>query len=145
MPSKVTIGYMEPNDRPYILDSFLRSYKDSPYAQGVHPNILIQLMDGLLSAWQVRVARDEDGKMILGWIVYRDSHTVAYGYVRKSFRKLGIFRSLISAAELDPKRICTDVAFYDPTSGHFDVWGVYFRPYLPLEVPNAIMKFAGAL
>ncbi len=93
-------------------------------------------MDPLLVYWSVKVATDETGLMIIGWIVYRDDHTVAWMHVRQTFRGLGIGKQLLIAAGINPGSV--DMAFmphgWTLKQNATSPFIPRFKPYLPMDM-----------
>jgi len=135
--SKIQIRPATVEDRPFLLDSFVRSYQsNSAYAQAVHGQILVDQIEPLLALWTVAVAVAPDDT-ILGWICWRDPSTVAWVNVKLGVRKRGIARALLTHAGVQcPSEI--SCAFM-PTAGRFAKeaerhgYTLRFRPYLPFQ------------
>lgn len=96
-------------DHPFLYSSFLKSYRESDYTDGI-PNTLFfdvhkQEFQAVLALFDVRVAHPEgDEDEIAGWIAYKD-RTVAYVYVKhRPWRRLGVATLLMREAGFQPGR-----------------------------------------
>lgn len=133
----IEIRPMLPDERPYVLDTFLKSYGKTRYGNGIHPDVLIGLMETLLVYWECLVAV-KDG-VILGWLVHEPNVVgvprLAWGYVRHAFRSKGIFRALMDNAWLS-KSILIECAFEPDrkVKRQLSRHQFEFNPYLPLDV-----------
>jgi hypothetical protein len=107
----VTLRAPTDGDRNFLLSSFCRSMRESSYGAGCpseafYPAASKCIERILAGGWEVTVAHvagapDE----IAGWIAHRrDSKglTVAFAYVRFSFRRLGVGSKLLAAAGVEP-------------------------------------------
>lgn len=135
--SKIAIRPITVSDRAYVLDSFVKSYQStSAYAQGVHGEVLVGLIEPLLALWNCDVAVTDDDT-ILGWICYRDPTTIAWISVKLGVRHRGVARALLRHAGVQvPAEIgCAFLA----TKGQFareaerSGYTLRFRPYLALQ------------
>jgi GNAT superfamily N-acetyltransferase len=136
--AKIVIRSSVAQDRPYLIDSFVRSYRsNSAYAQGVHGELLVGLVEPLLALWNVAVAADIEDDTILGWICWRDAKTVAWIKVKEGVNGKGIARALLRHAGVQcPSEIACP---FLPTAHQFAReaerrgYTLRFRPYLALQ------------
>lgn len=97
------------SDLPFILDSWCRSFRDSPYA-GVIRNddfhrVQRSTIAGLLGRGaRVLVAAEPTTGRILGWLAHEGTELLHYAYVKRPFRRLGVARRLLEAAGLSRGR-----------------------------------------
>lgn len=96
--AEVTVRPYVVGDRIFVTDSFLRSFGRSAYAEGVDARDLIDLLEPLLIAWDVKVA--ESGGELLGWVCTKAPDVVAWLYVKPFVRRRGLARVLLDAAGL---------------------------------------------
>lgn len=102
------------NDVPFILNSWLKSYRDNgPIAQNV-PNTIYyaghhKILQKIIRRSQVLVACDEkDESQIFGYASAEriDGHFVLhFVYIKQQFRKMGIGTSLLNMFEHDPSTV----------------------------------------
>lgn len=129
---------LQESDRHWILDSYLKTYGRSAYAEGVPGHLLIDLMEPLLIAWDVSVAVSaDDPAEALGWIVYKAPDRVAWLFVKPVYRRSGVAKALLYrsgvgkfvSAPFVPTRL-----FGEPFQRVATARGyrVRFRPYLHL-------------
>lgn len=116
---------LEPGDVNFILDSWLKSYRDSDWA-GVVPNHLYyqtmhESVEGLLARGakiEVACARHDSTK-ILGWIcseIVKGGWCMHAVYVKDPYRRLGLAKELITRNETQGRRFYT---FRTKCSGYF--------------------------
>ena len=129
MSDPITIVDATEAHHAYILDSFLREYRDCRAAAHVPAAILLAKMRALLASpgWRALVATP-DGDEILGYLVYRDEGTVGWLQTKRIYRGRGVAQALCERARLSPHVL--DVAFM-PDRRRADWPTLRFRPYLP--------------
>ena len=100
----VSFRPLEPGDVPFVMDSWLKSYRTSPWA-GVVPNnryfeVYGEAITGLLARGaKVHIAcAGHDRTKILGWLCSEDVHggqVIHYVYVKDPYRRKGLGHSLM--------------------------------------------------
>jgi hypothetical protein len=95
---------MAPGDVNFVLDSWLRSYRESPYA-GCIPNnrffdIMHEAVEGLLARGaKVEVAcAKHDPDKILGWLcgeIINEELCLHFCYVKDPYRRMGLMTELL--------------------------------------------------
>lgn len=125
-------------DIPLILDSFWRSYGESPYAAGCSAGYLRELLTGLITRpdWHTVVLVDDElDDEILGWCVFRNHAEIGWLYVKELYRRRGC-----AAALLDHVGVRKDApircAFLTPRAismANAAGLTVRFRPYLATQ------------
>jgi hypothetical protein len=135
------------SDHNYLSDNFAKSYKHSAYATRTSTEVLRRLVEPLLSLWQVAIAAPaHDPDFILGWLLYKDAHTVGWIHVRPGEpRRKGIANKLLQHAgivsgEIEVPFLPTKLEGVEGSFSNFAKAHGYelrFRPYMPLmEVLN---------
>lgn len=94
---------MQPEDRNYVLSSWLRSYAELPEFRGLRRSVFFALYEPLVKAMVARstvaVATLPDAQdVVLGWMAI-EGDTLHYVLVKPRWRKLGIARWLLSQVE----------------------------------------------
>lgn len=138
-----------PEDRAFVIDSIVSTFRDAPQAQGASNVVLASLVEPLLDSphWRLAVAHPPgDGDSILGFVLYGVGFrvpVVAWVHVRGPFRRHGIGHALVRHALGDrpPHEIHTPFLVQ-----HVDITGppivdlarrhglvLRFRPYYPLQ------------
>jgi GNAT superfamily N-acetyltransferase len=94
----ISLRPSEPGDRGFILDSWIRSYRDSPWARMMghaYTDGHDALIKRILGRSAVLVAcYDADPETILGWAC-TERDVVHYVYVKHKLRRRGIARMLL--------------------------------------------------
>jgi ribosomal protein S18 acetylase RimI-like enzyme len=149
--SRIVIRPAYPSDLIWVKGVITATLRDnSAFCKGVHPATLDSLVNPVLATYQVLVAADtRDVDSVLGFIVYRDSTTVGFLYVRSQFRRGGIGLALLKHAGIErgtveplPEIACPFmVTRMDGLRGQaFGAlaeskgYRLRFRPYLPMEI-----------
>ena len=96
------------SDFNFIMNSYLKSYRNSPEASFMLNDIYFpehsQRMQRLLKTSQVLTAcAADDPDQILGYIVTGKAHywaVVHYLYIKYPFRQMGVAKALVAAAEV---------------------------------------------
>lgn len=105
--AKLLIRKYQPDDRSLLLDTYVRTYRASQHARYASPDLLAEMMDGMLSptsGWTTSVAVDpESPDVIFGWITWRPTESatqplVAWLQVRRQWRRRGIGKALTEHA-----------------------------------------------
>lgn len=130
LESVVRFRPMEPGDVNFVLDSWIRSYRESPWA-GVVPNhrffeVMHEAIEGLIArGTKVVVAcAKTDTTRILGWVAYERLHdgvACHYVYVKDPFRRRGLATELLkhATAQVDARHFYT---FRTRQSAYFPGW-----------------------
>ena len=101
-----------PSDTPAINSAFLRGLRDSSYTHGLPSETFFacgrQAWEGIRADFQTTVAHPtSDQNEIAGYVVHAsndDGVAVAWIYVAKPWRKLGVARALIERIGIKPGR-----------------------------------------
>lgn len=102
-----------PEDVPFLYNSWLKSYRDSPTVQSISNTVYYaeqhKLIERLLQAPEAKAVvacNPEDPTQIYGYIVYQPD-VLHWVYVKHTFRGAGIARMLVAEAGLSAKLIYT--------------------------------------
>lgn len=106
LASSVQVRDANKDDLPFILDTWMKTYRTSDYARRVEGGLYFEGQQRrvyrLLGRCDARVIVDpEEPTSILGYIVHElrdDELVVHWAYVRPAFRKFGLLRLLIATA-----------------------------------------------
>lgn len=96
-------------DVSFVMDSWLRSFRKSPYSGVVPRNLYVQVYSECIRQLLARGARlmvacnPEAPEQILGFICYESPGVLHYVYVKELYRDSGIAKSLVAYAGLDRK------------------------------------------
>lgn len=113
----MNIRPMTEADLPFILSTWLRNYRHSAtgFTQAIDKDIYYEfhhlVISRILSRSGARIllAVDrQDPKVIFGYLVWEplpESDVVHYGYVKKAFRNMGVFKTLLGEAKIRPNKI----------------------------------------
>lgn len=123
----------EPAELDFILDSWLKSYRTSPWAGVVrnhryHEETRGTIEDLLGRGAKLTVASAPDTGRVLGWVCHeskQDVLVIHYIYVKDPFRKLGVGKSLIES--LNPQGCALAYTFRTRASKYI-VPGALFAP-----------------
>jgi GNAT superfamily N-acetyltransferase len=118
------------DDRNFILNSWLKSYKDSMVCKEIPSEIYYEtqreLVSKVLDGAQVLVAcSPESDKQIFGYIAYEHPGLIHYIYVKFPYRKFGIGTSLMEQSEVVAPYISTHLP-----RKHKKAPEVIYNPYL---------------
>lgn len=143
--TKLPISFrgIEVGDLNFILNSWLKSYRNSYYAIKIPNQIYYQeqkaLISNLLGKSQVVVAvNQEDSSQILGFIMFEIGKisltpVIHYIYVKSPFRKLGIGTELlqeaVSQAQYD-EGLPLVITHHSREFEKFCAWVFVYNPYL---------------
>jgi len=100
----VTIRQPKPDDISFLFSSWLKSYRNSPWAKPMHNNVYFDyhhaLIQDLLNHSEVYIAcSKKNGSDIYGYAVgqwINDVFTLHYVYVKHAYRRLGIGKLLMA-------------------------------------------------
>lgn len=107
---------MAPGDVNFVLDSWLRSYRESPWAGCTPNNVFFQVyheaIEGLLARGaKVEVAcAKHDPDKILGWIcseAVKGGSCVHFTYIKDPYRRMGLATELIDRNAQENRRFYT--------------------------------------
>jgi hypothetical protein len=98
-------------DKNFIYSSWLNSFQHKGFAKNIEPSIYFAnhqlVIDNLLQNAKVRVAcMPETPEDIIGYVVYDivgGIHCTHFTYVKNTFRRLGVAKTLIKDSGLDPR------------------------------------------
>lgn len=152
MAAPINIRPTIPADRNYLLSTMRQALlKTSAYCEGLHPEVLTNLLESILTIYTTAIATPvDDSSMILGFIVYAPG-SVGFIYVRKHLRQHKLGTRLLEHAGISKGEIIAPlmVTKIEITPG---VWSAFpklaaahgytirFRPYLPLQLQaNAML------
>lgn len=103
-PPSHAIRAAGPGDRGYIIDSWLQSYRHSPFATQLPDWAYwsdfghVGLVESIVGNVPGKVAcLPDDPSFIYAWVV-GDRHWLHYVFVRNEFREQGLARALVDAA-----------------------------------------------
>lgn len=111
MTLPVSIRPLEAQDSPFVMSSFLRSYRDEGGNASLSNEVYYALYkpraNRLVDRSTVLVITPEDDAwQILGWIAFEDV-TLHYAYVKSTYRRMGLFDRLYRAAKAPTIITCT--------------------------------------
>ncbi len=102
----------EADDFPLVLDSWIKSVRDSPWAGNVPNNMAMAVLQESLKQLMLRgakvlvAANPDRPQQIVGWICAepgRESEKVVHAvYTKRPFRRLGIAKQLLASVGLSP-------------------------------------------
>ena len=125
--------YDEAIDKQLVLDSWLQSFRASPYAGCIPNNRYFEIYGQAISELLERgssilvAVNPADSTQILGWLCVEQTskaeQIVHFVYVKDVFRKLGICKSLFQEAGINPRSrfyytYRTKQARYFPLASH---------------------------
>ena len=97
---------MTPKDSPFVYSTWLRSYRQMPFAQNMSNDTFFhhhkQIIEKILSKPNtkvVMVCEDADPDHLYGYSVveqYGDATIIHYVYIKHAYRKLGLAKNLIT-------------------------------------------------
>lgn len=109
----VNIRPATPEDFPFILDGWIRSWRTSPWAGTVPNNMVWEVTRGTVAGLMTRGARldvaevarsDGHSRRLCGFVCYEAPDTLHYLFVKKTgFRGMGIGRLLLEHTGIDPR------------------------------------------
>ena len=144
MSAEIGLRPMEPEDRGFVVKSFLTSYGRSHYAAGVPGAVLVELLDPMLIVWPTTLAVAPDGEL-LGWVCGKDGN-LAWVFVKPDFRGRGVARALLAHAGVGRQVTMPFAPTKGPGGKSFAAYvrgkglTVHFRPYLPLVTVQELGK-----
>lgn len=101
------ITYARPEDEAFIMDSFLRSWKEAPDMARVRPDLFFagarRLAEKVFEAKpMILVIRDESNdEKIVAWMIASTDNNVFvlhWSYTKRPFRRKGYFNALLAKA-----------------------------------------------
>lgn len=124
-------------DKNFILNSWLKSYRNSPFAKQMINPVYFKnhekLLKTLISSCLITIAcNPEDEWQVYGYIVFEnlgnDVSVIHYAYVKRTFRKLGIAKQIFES--INPQNT---PSFYTHHTKHVDYLknkaSLIFDPY----------------
>lgn len=100
-----------PDDRPFIVDTLLESFRKSFAAGPLPPDIYRpayrRAINRILDRPTERTLVLETEGVLIGWISYERRtpvHLLHYCYTKKDYRREGVARELMRKAGIDPKQ-----------------------------------------
>lgn len=108
MPAEIRIRRGTEAEWSLAFDSFLEEYQDAPTAQGCSRGTLAALFSVYLQQWRYLVACEPDTpEEIMGFIVVSNRGAVAWVQVKAQYRKHGVARALLNAADVSKGKVLT--------------------------------------
>lgn len=125
-------------DVPFIFNSWLRSFRQGAMCRGVDNSIYYsehhKLIEKILKTAEVKLAVEAaDENNILGYICYEkieNIFTLHYGYVKHTFRGLGLFSKLMSDTGENFKEAAIASHFSDSASKLLLKYNLVYHPYV---------------
>lgn len=121
-------------DRAFVLDSWLKGYKDSPLWSkcplSVYQAQAVPLIHKILSRSHVLTSRpDPQDPFIHGYVVFerrQDVFVLHWAHVKGLWRRQGIFKELLAAAMGDEPSDCVYTFIRKPATKYFGRYGLRF-------------------
>lgn len=125
-------------DIGFIFNSWLKSYRNAQYVNGISNTIYFsshhKLIEQILIRSNVQIAcSQEDPSQIYGYSVSEKMEgflVVHYVYVKHPFRNLGIGNSLLQTSGYDPKNATINTHSTDLSRRVQGKYNLVFHPYL---------------
>jgi GNAT superfamily N-acetyltransferase len=116
------------DDHPFIVVTWSKSVRQhAMYANGMTREVAADLLP---CSWNILVAcHPEEPFVVLGWVIFRDSRTVAWTYVRPEVRGRGIARQLWHDAGID-RNATIEAPF---RTRNMTGWRIKWRPWITLS------------
>jgi hypothetical protein len=122
-------------DLPFIMNSWLRSWRDSDFAKLMKNEVFYEnyepFIKGILQRANVLVACSvDDPDQIFGYIVYENPQIVHYVYVKTVYKKLGLAKSLFKRTVDITKPIVVTHAndYYEAVKGKYT--NLIYNPFI---------------
>lgn len=131
----ICFRYAQPQDTPFIFDSWVNSNRKSPANKGIkkaklYTNAQRQLIGKILSRSKCIVCADYQDpiKTIYGYVVFKEGResVLHYLYVKQDFRGFGIAKKLLDEVK---KHCPNDTEFFASHHAAND----FFMPYIEKE------------
>ena len=127
-------------DVPFIFSTWLRSYRDSNFANNISTTVYYaehhKVVEKLLKSSEVFIAcADDDISELYGYICAQKVDgilVVHYAYVKHSFRHLGIGAQLLAVLEYDPTKASIYTHMTKTARSLATKYGFIHSPYLAL-------------
>lgn len=115
----MNIRLATPSDASFVTDSWLHSFRSSPYVGPIPANRYYEwyriAINDLCSRKNVRILvafdpdADQENEAILGWIAYekgtehrgKSAPVIHWAYTRHLYQKTGVLRALLKHADID--------------------------------------------
>jgi ribosomal protein S18 acetylase RimI-like enzyme len=116
--AECTFRPLQPEEVGLLLDSWSKSFRDSPYAGVIRNDQYfgqMKLLIGGLIARGAKVLCAAVGDRVVGWVCYehkQDSAALHYVYVKGTFRRQGLGRELVHRADLGDRFFYTHRTHY---------------------------------
>lgn len=134
---QLKIREMIPDDRNFILATWLRSYRQSPFTKHI-PNIiffdahqrLIEQFWAKPSSSTLIASLDEDPMVILGYLAL-DPSAIHFCFVKETLQSNGVARALLKHAHIDLNEVHSFTHFTKPMeTAHVKYRTLRYNPYL---------------
>lgn len=124
-------------DRNFILSTWLRSYRNSPFTKYIPSQLyfdshqrVIERLWNKPNAKTIVACLDEDQNVILGYLAY-DTAAIHFCYVKETLQGEGIARTLLKHARIDLNEVHHFTHFTKPMETiHVKYRTLRYNPYL---------------
>ena len=105
--SEIEIRLLQPDDLPFVFNSWLKSFRSSTFAQAIDDKVYFsqqhKLIEHLLTKSVTLIATPKGAPTtILAYLVFEpDSKVIHYAFTKFHFRRVGLGRELLNKAHLD--------------------------------------------
>lgn len=140
----VELRRIKPKDRAFIFSSWLRSFRDAPFAKNISNTIYFEhhheLIERLLDESEVIIACDKnDPDTICGFICAQmidGIFTIHYIYTKHTYRRLGIGEYLLNAFEHDTQSLGCYTHHNKIANKLAAKYNLVYHPYLMAVMSN---------
>jgi|GEM_PF-1588207 len=131
-------------DVAFIFNSWLKSYKTSNFAKGIEPTVFYsehhKLLERLLKNYDTIIAcSPDDSTQIYGFINggYTDNFfTLNYVYVKHTFRRMGIAKSLFNGFVHEPGAVGLFTHLNHISSKLSQKYNMMYHPYIMFNLQD---------
>ena len=102
MKNQIALNTIDENTRNFVIDTWIRSYRKSPYSKGIPTQIYYPyqraIIESLIDQSQTLVASNiNDEDQLIGYICFEKTTPpiLHYLYVKKIFRRLGVAKQML--------------------------------------------------
>lgn len=128
----ISLRTVEPGDMPFVWDSWLRSYRESPWAGVIPNNLYREVTQAVITELRARGAiitlavRRDDPNEILGYVCHErvpGGVAVHYVFIKDAVRRQGLASELLSHARLSwPQGTRKFYTFRTRAASYFPDW-----------------------